>query len=147
LIAVDTNVLVYAHRQELPHHTQSLKWLKYLAEGDVPWALPVFCLGEFIRVVTHPRVFHPPSTLDQAFSALQGLLKSRSVRVLNPGSRYPSLFDETTRSADARGNLAFDAQIAAVCLENGVHSFLTLDRDFSRFSAMRLLSVADTPGR
>ena len=59
MIAVDTNVMVYAHREQLPQHERALEWLTYLAEGRVPWAIPVFCIGEFVRVTTHPRVFDP----------------------------------------------------------------------------------------
>ena len=145
MIAVDTNILVYAHRQELPKHKPALKWLRHLTEGNTPWGLPVFCLGEFVRVVTHTRVFQPPSTLDQALSALNGLLNSPTLRILSPGARYPQLFRDAARSADARGNLVFDAQIAAVCAEHGAVSLLTLDRDFSRFPAIRLLSVEQDP--
>lgn len=145
MIAVDTNVLVYAHRRALPHHRLALEWLRHLAEGNTPWAIPVFCLGEFVRVVTHPRVLHPPSTLDEALSALDGLLESPTLRVLAPGARYPALYRETVRSADARGNLAFDAQIVAVCREQGVSRLLSLDRDFARFRGIQLVALEDTP--
>jgi predicted nucleic acid-binding protein len=117
VIAVDTNVLVYAHRAELPRHRTALLWLRRLSEDSAPWGLRVFRI----------------------------LLSSPSVRVLNPGSRYPALFQSALRAADARGNLAFDAQIAAVCQEHGVASLLTLDRDFSRFPAIRLVSPAESP--
>jgi uncharacterized protein len=143
MIAVDTNVLVYAHRQELLQHKAALRRLRELAEGAAPWGLPVFCLGEFLRVVTHPRVFQPCSTLEQALSAVQSLLSSPTVRILSPGPRYPQLFDEAARAADARGNLAFDAQIAAVCVEHGAESLLTLDRDFSRFPKIRLVRLEE----
>ncbi|HEX4956108.1 MAG TPA: TA system VapC family ribonuclease toxin [Thermoanaerobaculia bacterium] len=142
MIAVDTNVLVYAHREEAPEHEAAKDRLRELAEGDLPWALPVFCLGEFLRVTTHPRVFSPPSTLDQALSALDGLLESPMLRVLNPGARYPTWLDRLARQGDARGNLAFDAQIAAVCLENGVRRLLTLDRDFARFPEIEIEPLA-----
>ncbi len=142
MIAVDTNVLVYAHREEAPEHEAARERLRELAEGDLPWALPVFCLGEFLRVTTHPRVFSPPSTLEQALSALDGLLESPRLRVLNPGPRYPSWLDRLARRADARGNLAFDTQIAAVCLENGVRRLLTLDRDFARFPEIEIEPLA-----
>jgi toxin-antitoxin system PIN domain toxin len=145
MIAVDTNVLVYAHRRHLPQHGRALEWLTCLAEGPVPWAIPVFCLGEFVRVVTHARIFDPPSTLPQALSTLEGLLQCPTLRVLNPGPRYPALFDETARSADARGNLAFDAQIAAVCQEQGVSRLLTLDRDFARFPRIEILTLDVSP--
>ena len=145
MIAVDTNILVYAHRKILPRHGLALAWIKYLAEGNVPWGLPVFCLGEFVRVVTHPRVLAPPSTLDQAWSALEGLLQSPTFRILNPGPRYPELFKEAVRAADARGNVVFDAQIAAVCREQGVSRLLTADRDFARFPGIHLIALEESP--
>lgn len=145
MIVVDTNILVYAHRRETAHHKEALKWLTALAEGVPAWAIPVFCLGEFLRVVTHARLFDPPSRLSEALDALAGLLASPSVRILNPGDRYPGLFADTVREADARGNLVFDAQIAALCREHGCNRLLTLDRDFARFRNLKLLSIADSP--
>lgn len=145
MIAVDTNVLVYAHRAGVQQHGEALVWLRHLAEGNVPWAVPVFCLGEFVRVVTHPRVMDPPSTLEQALTALRGLLESPTARVLSPGPRYATLFEEAAREADARGNLAFDAQIAAVCRERGVARLLTLDRDFTRFPGLQVVSLDESP--
>lgn len=147
MIAVDTNILVYAHRQELPAHKAALQAVRRLAEGIFPWGIPVFCLGEFLRVVTHPRVLNPPSTLEQALSALDGLLASPSVRVLSPGARYPGLLAQALRAGDARGNLAFDAQIAAVCAEHGAVTLLTLDRDFSRFPAIRPAGLDEVQAR
>lgn len=145
MIALDTNVLVYAHREETPKHEQALGWLTHLAEGALPWALPVFCLGEFVRVVTHPRVFDPPTGLVTAIEALLGLLESRTLRVLNPGPRYPELYAQHLREADARGNLAFDAQIAALCAEHRITKLLTADRDFARFTKLKLLTLDDAP--
>lgn len=145
MIAVDTNVLVYAHSEHLPQHERALERLFHLAEGQVPWGIPVFCLGEFVRFVTHSRIFDPPSTLDQALSALESLLLSPTLRVLNPGPRYPALLGETVRAADARGNIAFDAQIVAVCREQGASTLLTLDRDFARFPGIQTITLDQTP--
>lgn len=143
MIAVDTNILVYAHREELPQHARALKRLRGLAEASVPWAIPVFCIGEFVRVATHPRLFSPPSTLHQALGAVEGLLASPTLRVLSPGERYVELFIECAREAEVRGNVVFDAQIVALCREHGVSGLLTLDRDFARFRGMRVLSLDD----
>ena len=147
MTAVDTNILVQAHREELSLHTRSLQALRRLAEGKVPWGVPVFCLGEFLRLVTHARVFHPPSTIEQALAGLERILGSPSVRVLNPGPHYRELFYQALRTGDARGNLVFDAQIAAVCMEHGATSLLTLDRDFSRFPDIRIIGLDEAPGR
>ena len=145
MIAVDTNVLVLAHRASLERHAAARAWLAALSEGSAPWGLPVFCLGEFVRVVTHPRIFSRPSTVQEALAVLEGLLASPSSRLLVPGTRFPEIFSALVRSADARGNLAFDAQIAAVCLEQNVTKLLTEDRDFSRFAELSLLQVGDAP--
>lgn len=96
--------------------------------------MPVFCLGEFVRIVTHRKLFHPPSTVAEATATLEGLLASPSLTVLSPGARYWPLFREALREARAVGNLAFDAQIVALCREHGVRALLTEDRDFRRFA-------------
>jgi len=137
VIAVDTNILVYAHREELPQHAAARARVTALAEGDAPWAIPVFCLGEFIRVVTHPRLFDPPHTVDEACAALDRVLESPSVRVLNPGDRFWTMLAGAVREGAAMGNLAFDAQVAALCRESGVSALLTEDRDFDRFPWLR----------
>lgn len=98
------------------------------------WGVPVFALGEFVRVVTHPRIFKPPSTLDQAIGFLEHILQSPSAAVLRPGPSYWDTFRRVVVQARATGNVALDAQIAAVCLEHGVDTILTEDRDFDHFS-------------
>lgn len=143
MIAVDTNILVHAHRVASASHRRAVGWLRHLAEGQASWGLPVFCLTEFMRVVTHPRVFSPPSTIAQAVSALRELLASPALILLSPGTRFPPLLFDLIRQGDARGNLAFDAQIAAVCLEHGADRLLTTDRDFSRFRGIRMLSLEE----
>ena len=71
--------------------------------------------------------------------------ESPTLRILSPGPRYPAMYAEQVRRADARGNLAFDAQIAAVCREQGVSRILTLDRDFSRFPGLEIVELDETP--
>jgi hypothetical protein len=133
LIAVDTNVIVYAHREELAQHRPARARLVSLAEGDELWAIPVFCLTEFARVATHAKVFDPPYSVAEIRQAIQRLLESPSLRLLHPGERFADLFLTAMAEANATGNLVFDAQIVAVCREHGVRALLTEDRDFARF--------------
>jgi uncharacterized protein len=133
VIAVDTNILVYAHRQELSQHTAAREVVTALAEGDAPWGIPVFCLAEFVRVATHARLFDPPYTADEACAAIGRIAESPSLRVLHPGQRFIPLFLDAVHESNAVGNLVFDAQIVAVCRETGVSRLLTEDRDFARF--------------
>jgi len=133
VIAIDTNILVYAHREELAQHRRARARLIDLAESPVRWAIPVLCLGEFLRVVTHPRIFDPPFEIAEACEALDRVLRSPSLVVLAPGDRFWALLSRATQEANAIGNLAFDAQIVALCREAGVTALLTEDRDFDRF--------------
>lgn len=146
MIAVDTNVLVCAHRSGTREHARALAWLRHLAEGVVPWGLPVFVLGEFLRVVTHPRLWPEPSAVEAAAMALEGLLSSPGVRILSPGPRYGEILPDSARQGRAAGNLAFDAQIAAVCREHGVAHLLTRDGDFARFPWIRIVDLDEEPG-
>lgn len=143
MIAVDTNVLVQADRAELPLHREALAALRRLAEGDEAWALPVFCLGEFVRVVSHPRLFDPPTPAIEALEALSGLFESPSLRLLYPGPRYWTLFEGVVDRSRVQGNLIFDAQIAALCLEHGAGTILSEDRDFTRFDGIVLRPLRD----
>lgn len=133
MIAVDTNVLVHAHREESPLHRPAVRRLESLVAELADWAIPAFCVAEFVRVVTHPRVYERPHTEREARAAVEALLEAPNVRVLLPGERFVSIFLGVLEEAGARGNLVFDAQIVAVCREAGVRQFVTEDRDFSRF--------------
>lgn len=126
-------MLVYAHRTETAHHEIALNQLTELCENNQPWALPVPCLSEFFRVVTHPKVFNPPSKLDEVLDFIQSVTNAPACRLLKPGKHYLNQFFTVLQEADARGNLVFDAQIVALCREHGIARVLTNDRDFERF--------------
>lgn len=143
MIAIDTNILIYADRAEMPLHEPALEALRSLAEGSEAWAVPVFCLGEFLRVVSHARVFDPPTPVLEAMASLESLLASPSVRLLAPGEHYLTLLRRALEESSAHGNLVFDAQIAAVCLEHGASTLLTEDRDFARFRGMTTLPLSE----
>jgi predicted nucleic acid-binding protein len=99
----------------------------------------VFCLGEFVRVVTHPAVFHPPSTLREATAALDALLATPSLEVMSPGA---ALLRDALLEARTTENLAVDAQIVAVCREAGVRTLVTEDRDLRRFADFPVDGIA-----
>jgi toxin-antitoxin system PIN domain toxin len=138
VIALDTNILVHARRTEMPLHGPALELISRLAAGDDPWALPWPCVYEFVRVVTHPRVFDPPSDLDGVVTDLESLLTSPSLSLLGEGPAHLGHMRLMLRSGRAAGNLAHDAHIAALLLEHGVREFFTLDRDFARFPGIKV---------
>ena len=141
MIAVDTNILIYAHRGETALHEAASSRLVALAEGVERWALPVFCVTEFMRVVTHRRVFKPPSTVDQAAGFIEAIAAAPTCEVVHPDVEFLQRLLATAREADAYGNLLFDAQIAALCREHGIQSILTNDSDFERFEELGVLRL------
>jgi toxin-antitoxin system PIN domain toxin len=138
--AIDTNILIHAEVESSPRHGPALDILHRLAEGALPWAIPWPCIYEFLRVVTHPRVFHPPVPLDIALQDLKQVLASPSLLLLAETERHASVLDQTLRQAGATGNLIHDAHIVALCLEHGVSELITGDRDFSRFEGLRTVN-------
>jgi hypothetical protein len=143
--AIDTNILIYAEVESSQRHGPALDILHRLAEGVLPWAIPWPCIYEFLRVVTHPRVFHPPVPLDIALEDLREVLASPSLFLLAETSRHASVMNQTLRQAGAAGNLIHDAHIVALCLEHGVSELITGDRDLSRFQGLKIINPFSNP--
>ena len=145
MIAIDTNILVAAHRGDASRHGEALGAVNRLVTSKRPWGLPVFCVGEFIRVVTHQRVWPTPTPTERAIEALRRLMDVPTCRLLAPGTGYFELLSESLLQGDARGNIVFDAQIVAVCLDQGASKILSLDRDFDRFRGIERIDPDDIP--
>lgn len=133
MIAIDTNLLVYAHRKDSDWHDQATRIICACAEERAPWAIPWPCLHEFLAVATHPRVYDPPTPLTAALDQVDAWLESPSLQLLSETPDYwPRLGALLIKGAIA-GSRVHDARIAALCLAHGVRELLTADRDFGRF--------------
>ena len=133
MIAVDTNILVYAHREDSPFHEAAFLHVAELAEGPATWAIPWPCLHEFLAIVTHPRIYAPPTPLDRALDQVDAWLESPTLTLLTESpAHWPTL---RVLLADGRiaGAQVHDARVAALCRQHGVHELWSADRDFSRF--------------
>jgi toxin-antitoxin system PIN domain toxin len=131
--AIDTNVLIYSEIVSSPFHAPARRLMTSLAEGIVPWAIPWPCIYEFLRVVTHPKVFTPPVPLALALDDLGRILESPTLVLLSEGVRHGEVMDQLVRESGVTGNLLHDAHIVALCIEHGVSEILTGDADFNRF--------------
>lgn len=137
MLLPDVNVLIYAHREDASdEHEAYASWLTQLATGDEPFALSALALVGVARIVTHPRIFRPPSTLDEAFAFLDELLARPNARVVAPGVQHLKIWQRLCREAGATGKLLADAQHAAVAIEHGC-TLVTTDSDFNRFPDLR----------
>jgi len=136
MIAVDTNILVYAHRADAPFHESARVSVASLAEGRAAWAIPWPCIHEFIGLVTRPRVFQPPTSLDGALDQVEIWTASPSLVLLGEGGAYWSELAKILRASRVVGSQVHDARIAALCLSHGVRELWTADRDFSRFAGL-----------
>ena len=106
----------------------------------MPWAIPWPCIYEFPRVVTHPRVCDPPAPIETVLRNLHGLLKSRSLVLLSETDRHAEVLARVIAESGASGSLVHDAHIAALCMEHGVRELITGDRDFRRFTGLRIIN-------
>ena len=135
--AVDTNILVYAHREDCPFHAKALATMQALADGSSRWAIPWPCIHEFISVVTHPRIYAPPSPLTTALAAMRVWIESPMCEMIGEGPEYFSVLEHLATTARLSGPMIHDARIAAICQHNGISELLSCDRDFSRFSGLK----------
>ena len=138
MIAVDTNVLIYAHRGENEWHEQAVRRLRELARGGRRWAIPWPCVHEFFGIVTHPRIFSPPTPPDAAFVQVDVWRASPRLSLLGETDGHLEVMREIVESGKVSGPRVHDARIAAICLQHGVEVLWSADRDFSRFPALKV---------
>jgi uncharacterized protein len=138
MIAVDANILVYAHRGESDFHAVAAERVRELVEGRPPWAIPWPCIHEFFAVTTHPRIYDPPSSTQQAADQIDAWLGSPSIVMLGEPQSYWETLRPLLLQGRVTGPMVHDARIAALCAAHGVQELWTLDRDFGRFPDLRV---------
>jgi hypothetical protein len=138
MIALDTNLLVYSHRPESPHHADAKALLNSLRSKPASWAIPWACIHEFIGVVTSLRVFKDPTPLAAAFAAVDAWLASGNLELLAEGHGHLEHLRDLALRAKLSGPRIHDARIAALCLHHGVSELWSADRDFSAFPQLKV---------
>ncbi len=138
MIAVDSNLLVYAHRQDSSWHKPAVACLKGLAEGSAAWAIPWPCAHEFMAIVTHPRIYSPPTPLASALAQLDAWFESPTLVLITETEGCWSTLRRMLERGRPTGAMVHDAKIVAVCACNGIRELWSADRDFSRFPGLRV---------
>jgi len=140
LIAVDTNILVYAHREDSPFHKAALARVTELAEGSSNWAIPWPCLHEFLAIVTHSRIYVPPTPLERATEQVDAWLGSPTVALLTESATHWATLRAMLLEGRISGPRVHDARVAALCRQHGVRQLWSADRDFSRFAGFSVVN-------
>lgn len=140
MIALDTNILVYAHRKDSPFHEAAFRRVMELAEGPAIWAIPWPCVHEFLAVVTHPRVYAPPTPLARALDQVDAWLESPTLALLTESAEHWSTLRALLAGGRIAGAQVHDARVAALCRQHGVRELWSADRDFSRFSGLNVVN-------
>jgi uncharacterized protein len=138
MIAIDTNLLMYAHKQGSPFHAAAVEAVDSLRHQRAPWSIPWPCLHEFIAVATHPASYKPASTLSEALGFVDALLASPQLHLLAESAGYFEKLREISTAAKLKGPRIHDARVAALCLHHGVLELWSVDRDFSLFPQVRV---------
>jgi len=138
MIAVDSNLLVYSHREDSPWHDSAYTCIAELAEGQALWAIPWPCIHEFLAIVTHPRIYDPPTPLENAISQVDAWMESPSLLLLTESEDYWQQLQSLLQSGKVCGPQVHDARIAALCSYHGVAELWTADRDFGRFPKLKV---------
>ena len=137
MMLMDVNVLVYAHREDVRDHRAYRDWLESVINTNVAYGYSDLVLSGFIRVVTHPKVFETPSSLEVAIAFAQQLRTMEHAVCLSPGSSHWDLFLRCAQSISAQGNDIADAYHAALALEWDC-DWVTTDKGFRRFKGLRV---------
>lgn len=133
MIAVDANILVYAHRADSPWHARADAIITTLAEGRSGWAIPWPCVYEFFAIVTHPRIYKPPTPPKDALIQIDRWLESPTLILLHEEEGYWDTLGPLITRSQVTGGAVHDARIAGLCHRHGVTTLYSADRDFSRF--------------
>lgn len=133
MIAVDTNILVYAHRQDAPDHLRARQALEKLCDEPARWAIPWPCVHEFLAVVTGRAYADQATPRAIALRVIQNFLSHPKCLPINETDQHMTSLSGLCERARISGGAVHDARIAAICLDHGVRELWTCDRDFNRF--------------
>ena len=137
MIAIDTNLLVYAHREDSSWHEAAYQRLTELAEAKAPWAIPWPCIHEFLAIVTHAKIFDPPTPLEVALDQIAAWLEAPGLVLLAEAEGYWQEIREALMTGRVVGAQVHDARVAALCRLHGIEELWTADRDFGRFPGIK----------
>ena len=145
MIAVDTNILVYALQSTSPNHSVALAKLEALEQGPSKWGIPQACMAEFLCVATNPvQLQKEVLTIDEAMDEFEEFTSRNNARILLPMKNFVAIYNRLLGESRAFAGKVFDVQIAAICIEHGVTRLITEDRSFPQVAGLKLERLPTT---
>ena len=138
MISVDTNVLLYAFRGFEPDHQVAKQTLETLLTQKESVAFTDIVINEFIANATNKRLRVPVTSVERAVKQVQNWLSAPNVQVIRNSPQSFNTFVKLCERTGRTGQEIYDAQIAAICIDNGVTEFITNDRGFEKFTELRI---------
>ena len=136
MIVPDTNLLLYAYREDTEFYDAARAWWEGLLAGRERIGIPWVVTSGFVRIMTNPRSGNPPISATQAIDTVKAWFENPCIEAINPGTRHMSLFQQNIEAAGVGGNLVTDAHIAALAMEHQAEVH-TNDSDFGRFPGLK----------
>ena len=146
MIALDTNLLVYAHRAATPQHKQARHAITRASQSPVGWGFSLSVILEFWSVVTHPASAGRPSTPEQAAGFVAGL-RVAGAQVWMPGGRFAERVARLATELSVVGPRVFDLQIALMAFEGGATELWTADHNFTSVPGLPVVLPLERPAR
>ncbi len=138
MIAVDTNLLIYAHRRGVPQHRAARRAIERACGDARGWGVSLPSVSEFWSIVTHPASSGRPSRPSEAAAFLRSLIEGGGMHVWIPGVGFAERLIQLATDLAVTGVRVFDLQIALTAFENGAHELWTHDRSFLRIPGLRI---------
>ncbi len=135
MLLIDTNILVYAYRQDSFRHMEFRRWVEQMVSSGQTFSIPEMIGSSFLRIVTNPRIYRLPTPFEEALTVLDDLTRSPNHVANHPGKNHWAIFIDLCRKADVKGDLVPDAYLAALAIEIG-GEWITADKDYSKFPGL-----------
>ncbi len=138
MLGLDANILVYAHRLDAVQHQVAKEVMKAALAGKEKVTFTHTCLHEFIASVTNSNKYARPSTFDEVFTQIESWLSAPNASIILETESHFKTLSHLASKNDISSQKVYDAQIAAICIDNGVTEFITNDTGFEKFSELRI---------
>ncbi len=136
--AIDANLLLYASDQDSPLHARAVELLDEIALGPEIVYLFWPTTMAYLRIATHPVIFARPLSHADARANIEALLALPHLHAAGEDDAFWRRFTDVADDVAPTGNLVPDTHLVALMIANGVRTIWTRDRDYRKFSGIRV---------